>query len=199
MRAFPSLASDTSSVTLKSTDLLSNHPETPTVTSPITERPAISLEEPHNPWLAATGDAPNRAAQKKHEVAVGKDSAGAEKSKAKLRKRVKKREEEKEKAREEADVEISMDNVLNAGAAASSSAKAGPSSGKKAKAPQSVKHAQSVPASNDDDDDANSEVEEQERAERGKGKGRAKGVTAFEQRELVARAFAGDNVVQVSA
>lgn len=33
----------------------------------------------------------------------------------------------------------------------------------------------------------------QEQAERGKGKGHAKGVTAFEQRELVARAFAGDS------
>lgn len=47
----------------------------------------------------------------------------------------------------------------------------------------------------DDDDEVHSEVEEQERLE-AKGKGRAKGVKAFEQRELVARAFAGDNVVQ---
>lgn len=153
MRAFPSLASDTSSVTLKSTDLLSNHPKTPTVASLITECPAISPEEFQNPWLAAAGDAPSRAAQKKHEVAVGKYSAGAEKLKAKLRKRVKKREDEKEKACEEAGVEISMDNVLTGGAAPSSITKACPSSSKKGKAPQQVKHAQPTPALDDEDDD----------------------------------------------
>ena len=46
-----------------------------------------------------------------------------------------------------------------------------------------------------DDDGMHSEIEEQERLE-ARGKGRAKGVKAFEQRELVARAFAGDNVIQ---
>jgi U3 small nucleolar RNA-associated protein 14 len=48
-----------------------------------------------------------------------------------------------------------------------------------------------------DDSDAHSEIEEQEKALSQKGKGKSKGVKAFEQRDLVARAFAGDNVVQV--
>ena len=42
-----------------------------------------------------------------------------------------------------------------------------------------------------------SEIEAQEMDLNQKGKGKSKGVKAFEQRELVARAFAGDNVVQV--
>lgn len=48
-----------------------------------------------------------------------------------------------------------------------------------------------------DDSDSHSEIEEQEKALSQKGKGKSKGVKAFEQRDLVARAFAGDNVVQV--
>ena len=45
--------------------------------------------------------------------------------------------------------------------------------------------------------DSNSGTEEQEKALSRKGKGKSKGVKVFEQRVLVARAFAGDNVVQV--
>ncbi|KIM82209.1 hypothetical protein PILCRDRAFT_820590 [Piloderma croceum F 1598] len=47
-----------------------------------------------------------------------------------------------------------------------------------------------------DDSDSDSEIEEQEKALSQKGKGKSKGVKSFEQRDLVARAFAGDNVVQ---
>ena len=58
----------------------------------------------------------------------------------------------------------------------------------------------------DEDSDRNSELDEQERLEVQKNgkktgekdtKGRAKAPTAFQQRELVALAFAGDNVVEV--
>lgn len=49
----------------------------------------------------------------------------------------------------------------------------------------------------DDESDSNSEVGAQEIALTLKGKGKASGIKAFEQRDLVAAAFAGDNVVQV--
>ncbi|GJE97818.1 Utp14 domain-containing protein [Phanerochaete sordida] len=195
-RALPSLASDTSSVTLKSTDLAgdghadSSMPASPT--SPLSQRPTVP-QEPANPWLATPEDGPSRGGQKKHEVVVGKNSKGAEKSKAKLRKRVRQREEEKEKAREEAAVEISMTDVMTIGAGAAQNAEAGPSKPAKSKQPQKKASAQA--SAEADDDDVHSEVEEQERLA-AKGKGRAKGVKAFEQRELVARAFAGDNVMQ---
>jgi U3 small nucleolar RNA-associated protein 14 len=45
------------------------------------------------------------------------------------------------------------------------------------------------------DSDVDSEIEAQEQQIKAKGKGQ--GVKAFEQRDLVALAFAGDNVVQV--
>ncbi|KAJ8688838.1 hypothetical protein PTI98_013583 [Pleurotus ostreatus] len=48
----------------------------------------------------------------------------------------------------------------------------------------------------DDDSDANSEVEEQEKMISAKQNGGKNGQIAFQQRDLVALAFAGDNVVQ---
>ncbi|KIP03917.1 hypothetical protein PHLGIDRAFT_25886 [Phlebiopsis gigantea 11061_1 CR5-6] len=195
-RSMPSLGSDTSSVTLRSTDVLVNsQPTSPVVASPIVSRSAPLPEAQCNPWLAPRDDGPNRAAQKKHEVVVGKESAGADKSKNKLRKRVKKREEEKEKAKEEASVEISMASVMTLGAA-SANAEAGPS--KVQPKLKTVQRTESTPAQapEDDGEEVHSEAEDQERALRLKSTGRGKGVKAFEQRELVARAFAGDNVIQ---
>ena len=116
---------------------------------------------------------------------MGKHSASAEKSKNKLRKRVKKREEEKAKAREDATIEISLSNTMTL---SGDGAVAGPSNLSKPVSREDVNEA--------DDSAGESEVEAQEAALLQKGKGRAKGGIAF-QRDLVARAFAGDNVVRV--
>ena len=102
-----SLASDTSSVTLKSTDLLPDHTSpSPALSSPVVSRPVPIPEENANPWLAPLDGQTVKAVQKKHEVAVGKESGTAEKSKNKLRKRVKKREEEKANAKQDAVVDV---------------------------------------------------------------------------------------------
>lgn len=189
LKLVPSLASDTSSVTLKSTDLPPFEHNVSAVTSPVEE--TVPARVPSNPWLATNDD--TTPVQKKHEVAISKDSATVEKSKNKVRKRTKKREEEKQKAKEDAAVDISLSNVMTLGSTA------GPSKTAKSKQPSRKRGAQAT--NNDDDDDesdANSEVDAQENVLQSKGKGRAKGVKAFEQRDLVARAFAGDNVVQVS-
>ncbi|KAI0783149.1 Utp14 protein-domain-containing protein [Abortiporus biennis] len=203
LRPAASLASDTSSVTLKSTDLLSAdgaHPTSPTFSaafSPVSERLASlpTLEEPQNPWLIPAEAGASKTVQKKHEVAISKESSTAEKSKNKLKKRTKKRGEEKEKAKEESMVDISMSNVMTLGINVS----AGPSSSKVTGVrgdTGKVKSVKSHLENEDEDSDANSEVEVQERALDRKGKGKAKGLKAFEQRDLVAKAFAGDNVVQ---
>lgn len=212
VRPSGSLASDTSSVTLKSTDFPPDTHDTPAEQSasppgsPISQRPVPPPTEAVNPWLAQASES-STAAQKKHEVAISKTSAAAEKSKNKLRKRVQKRLEEKEKAQDEATVDISLSTVMTLGEAGPSS-KAGQSSSSSASAakPSSAATKGKARASQDGDDsdsDVNSEVEEQEKAlaqkGKGKGKGKANGVKAFEQRDLVALAFAGDNVVQVSA
>ncbi|KAH9837381.1 Utp14-domain-containing protein [Rhodofomes roseus] len=199
LRPAGSLASDTSSVTLKSTDLLGpSEPTSPATTSPVTQRPApLPLAEEVNPWLAHPEDA-DRPAQKRHEVIVGKNSASVEKSKNKLRKRKEKREEAKEKAKEDAAVDVSMSNIMTLG---DTTPTAGPSKQKTAAASKSTaaQSSNAQPTEDDGDSDADSEVEEQEKRladPKGKGKGKANGVKAFQQRDLVALAFAGDNVVQ---
>ncbi|KAM5539977.1 hypothetical protein V8D89_006480 [Ganoderma adspersum] len=197
MRPTGSLASDTSSVTLKSTDLLQESQtelSTSPPGSPISQRPVPPPATEINPWLAQSSA--SSKGQTKHEVVVSKESGAAEKSKNKLRKRQQKRLEEKAKAQEDASVDISMSTVMTL----SGPSKVGESS--KAPATKSVpsngKAKPSVVDDQDSDSDANSELEEQERAavRKGKGKGKANGVKAFEQRDLVALAFAGDNVVQ---
>lgn len=179
-------ASDTSSVTLHSSDLLLDSPPPESSTSRPVPMPSSNEA---NPWLAPRESAA-KAPRKKNEVIVGKDSATLDKSKNRLKKQVKKLDQEKEKAKDDAVVEISMDNIM---------ALDGPSGlvdvkgkGKaKSQAPVLVAGA---PA--DGDSDVDSEIDEQEKILHSKGKKKGK-VQAFEQRDLVARAFAGDNVVQV--
>ena len=121
-----------------------------------------------------------------------KDSNALDKSKNKLKKKVRKREEEREKAKEDEIVEISLDKVLTLPSGPSSST---PEPFRKADRKGSQQT--SVAHADEDDSNNNSEVEAQETAVTLKGKGKANGIKAFEQRDLVALAFAGDNVVQV--
>lgn len=114
------------------------------------------------------------------------------KSKNKLRKLARKREEEKEKAKDDAVVEISMSNVMTLNGITDPPPATSPTESRKQGDPCEPAQA---PA---DDSDVNSEVEEQERVLSLKGTGKTKGLKAFEQRDLVTLAFAGDNVVQVS-
>lgn len=108
-----------------------------------------------------------------------------------------KRAEDREKAEDDALVEISMDNVLTSSAVASGSKTAQ----KTAVAPVPSKKAVGNSLGDADEDGSDSdedlEIKAQEQALALKGKGKANGVKAFEQRDLVALAFAGDNVVQV--
>ncbi|KAI8990666.1 Utp14 protein-domain-containing protein [Trametes punicea] len=184
VRPAGSLASDTSSS--------ASPPGSPASRRPIPPPPAEDV----NPWLAQASEA-SKPVQAKHEVAISKESGAAEKSKNKLRKRVQKRLEEKEKAQEDATVDISLSTVMTLGEAGPS--KTGQTS-KAASEPTSAGKGKAGANQDEDDSDSdvNSEVEEQEKAlaQKGKGKAKANGVKAFEQRDLVALAFAGDNVVQ---
>lgn len=188
----PRPPSDTSSVTLQSADLL---PDSPPPESQSTSRPVpIPSANEANPWLAPR-EAASKAPRKKNEVVVGKDSAALDKSKNKLRKTTKKLDDEKEKARVDAVVEISTESVMALDRPSSSKDAKGKGKSK-AKPHPAAPATDAATAAADDDSDANSEVEEQEKALDTKGKRKAK-VHAFEQRDLVARAFAGDNVVLV--
>ena len=202
-RPVGSLASDTSSVTLKSTDLppearhgSQSPPDSPASFRPV-PMPDGDSAAPVNPWLAQAGETV-KGGQTRHEVAVARDSGAADKSKAKLRKRAQKRVDERERAQEDAAVDISLSTVMTL----PGPSKAGDDSTSTSKTAQGKAKAQAPVAAADDDDsdsDANSELEDQEQAaalKATKGKGKA-AVKAFEQRDLVALAFAGDNVVQV--
>lgn len=101
---------------------------------------------------------------------VSKDSKVNDKAKNKLKKKQAKASAGAAKAQDDATVDIDVNNVLNL--------------------------APKAPVAEVEDDDDNEEVTLQERKLDMKGKGKGKNV-AFEQRDLVSRAFAGDNVVQV--
>ena len=184
LTARPLAASDTSSVTLKSTDLL----------SPPTSSPVLTLATPvsdSNPWLTRISEPTVKLTKKTNEVVVQKDSKALDKSKNKLKKQARKRGEVREIAREEGVVEISLDKVLTLPSAPSDSNHSDEPVRKASQ--QQVSHVQT----DEDESDSNSEMGAQEAALTLKGKRNASGIKAFEQRDLIAVAFAGDNVVQV--
>ncbi|KAH8991945.1 Utp14-domain-containing protein [Lactarius akahatsu] len=169
--------SDASSTTLKSTDVHSFSEATPTM-SPVDSQ-TISIPQhsrqprsEDNPWLSRN-DISSFTTLKKNEVAVSKGSDSVAKAKNKLRKRQRETEDEVAKARDDAVLEITPADLLLASSQSSRRTRARTSD------------------SNSDEDD---EVEEQE--ERLKRKGAGRKYNAFEQKDLVTMAFAGDNVVE---
>jgi len=171
--------SDASSTTLKSTDIHSHSGATPTVSPIDSQILSVSQSQPsqqprteHNPWLSRNGQS-SYATLKKSEIAVSKDSNSAAKAKNKLRKRQKETENEAADVQDDAVVEISPADLMTE--SSKSSRQAGPG---------------------DDDSDGAGEVEEQEERLKRKGKPPGRSYNAIEQKELVTKAFAGDNVVE---
>jgi U3 small nucleolar RNA-associated protein 14 len=191
LRPLGSMESTSSSATLKSTDFLPDSPDgdrakrTPLRVTPPPE--SYSAAKPaENPWLLPRIEGgPSKG--KKNEVLVGKGSLAPDKSKHKLQKQSLKQDDERAKARADAELEISLDTVLTRPIAT-----AVPESGK-TKQKRSKANTSAAPEAGDSDDH-NSEAEGQEQLLQRKGKKTG----AFQQRDLVAQAFAGDNVVQVS-
>ncbi|KAG9312720.1 Utp14 protein-domain-containing protein [Chiua virens] len=185
-----SLASDTSSVTLQSTDLLQDVP-VPDVPS----SPSISISTPTptsmpipNPWLQTNTSGPSR---KRNEVRVHKDADALAKSANKLKKDANEHQDERERARDDAVLNIDANAFLTVPGPPAASAP-----GKKRKGTTAKGVAKTSAHDGSDDSDAASELDEQERTVEKKGEQTGKGVQAFQQRDLVALAFAGDNVVQ---
>ncbi|EPQ61400.1 hypothetical protein GLOTRDRAFT_82774 [Gloeophyllum trabeum ATCC 11539] len=183
MRPMGSLASDTSSATLKSMDFPLEVPAAGDSQDRAEDMAEISASTPtHNPWLSVQ-EAAIKGPRKKNEVIVSKNSKAIDKSRHKIQKGKLNQAETKDKALDDSVVEISLDNAL---ILPDGSASKGTSQHAQTSAREDIA----------DDSDANSEVSEQEEALEKKAAGRRKGVQAFEQRDLVALAFAGDNVVQ---
>jgi U3 small nucleolar RNA-associated protein 14 len=155
-----------------------------------------------NPWLLLHDSSSSKTTRKRNEIVVGKGSNQILKTQNKLRKQGLKHDEERAKAADEAAVEIDMEQAFTL----PSSSKSGPSAlqntfdiaATDAKTIHKNTNGNIPCQGSDSDSDANDELEEQERIVDLKGKGKARGPKAFEQRDLVARAFAGDDVTQVS-
>lgn len=199
LRPINSLASDTSSVTLRSTDLLS-----PPLSPPQNRHSGLSSTnapvQDSNPWLTQDSKGKNKAAKKVNQVVVGKESKPADKSKNRLKKATEKQEELREQVKDDATVEISLDTVLAPAPASTTAQPSNSKASQKSKSKAKDTGASLTPAADadsDDSDDDNIELEAQEQELHLKGKGKGNGLKAFEQRDLVALAFAGDNVVQV--
>lgn len=196
LKPLGSLASDTSSVTLQSADLLhevnstelAHHSTTPT---PSIASPVVSISASVNPWLAPPVS--SGRARKKNEAIVHKDASALAKSVSKLKKQGTKGDE-KERARDDAVLEIDVDKVLTI-----PDPPINPSTRGQGKEKEKEKRKRSTSSSDgpvdDPNSDVNSEIEEQESLET-QGVN-AKRIKAFQQRDLVALAFAGDNVVEV--
>ncbi|EJD03506.1 Utp14-domain-containing protein [Fomitiporia mediterranea MF3/22] len=202
----PSAISETS--TLRSHDSITHspvltinedrHSVPPPASTSVAPTPASELP---NPWLS---ESPStlKVAKRKNELIVGKNVTRAQKSEASTMKQLKKSTEERQLVQDDAVVEIVVDDALmlknteNSGNAAKAVASNVTSEGKKKDKKEKKKKkdkgkAKAVQGPEEEDSEANSEVEEQEAALKKGSK-----VAAFEQRELVARAFAGDNVVR---
>ncbi|KAJ7453927.1 Utp14-domain-containing protein [Mycena galericulata] len=155
----------------------------PAPAEPVRPRPLLSSASTapaaeQNPWLVqpASSSGP-KAPRTKNDVVVSKDSKSVDKARYKLAKNEKKLDKTAVAiARDDEVVEIEMGKTLG-------------NDGQQKSEPPTT--------GSGDDDDANSEVDAQEQAlGKKKGKGGKAGVKAFEQRDLVALAFAGDNVVR---
>ncbi|KAG2107854.1 Utp14 protein-domain-containing protein, partial [Suillus cothurnatus] len=186
-------ASETSSVTLQSADLVQDSPKSvDAISSPRISTPA----QESNPWLVTSSS--SGTSRKRSEVLVQKGSDALAKSTNKLKKRIAKGGEEKERIRDDAVLEIDANNVLTSSTPGVINTKhklKGTGKGKEKSMDDSI--AVHISPADADDSDGHSEVDEQERTlERKRQGGKGKGVAAFKQRELVSLAFAGDNVVQ---
>lgn len=160
--------------------------ESPSVLSYIDTDPVPAPSHEPNPWLHLGEPSSNRIARKRNEVVVGKDTSTAVKSQNALRKQMQKTEEERLKEADDAVVEIDPKEILPLTSEHLQKKRI------KSKKDKAVKGKEKATDEQSEDD---SEIEEQERAlTRPKN-----GLKSFEkQGDLVARAFAGDNVVQVS-
>lgn len=169
--------------TLKSSPVLTLRESS--TTPSITHAPA----EASNPWLSA-GTTVGRVSKKKNAVVVGKNSDAAALSKNALKKRQRKATEAQADAKEDAVVDIDVGKVLTL-----ENTPAQPAPKKQAQPNAPITSGAKV-AGGIEDEDEDEEREEQEAKLVARGKGK-KGVTTFDQRELVAMAFAGDNVIAV--
>lgn len=200
----PSAISETSTLRSHDSHALSpaNDPRkdvTPPIPTLSISTAADTSKEPENPWLVDSSG-PSKVSKRKNELVSGKSLTLAQKSEIQMQKQLSKSSEARGQAADDATLELNTEDVLTLDSKTSRvmlanglSKKQQKKEAKKAKKQQDqIPKAKLFAHDDDDDSDANSEVDAQEVALRS-----GKKPSAFEQRDLVARAFAGDNVIQV--
>ncbi|KZT55054.1 Utp14-domain-containing protein [Calocera cornea HHB12733] len=144
--------------------------------------PTATAESGSNPWLSAGGPA-KRTSKKNH--ALTKDSSAADKSQAVLKGQLGKTQERQKEREDEARVEISMEDVLKVDR---------PKNG--AKNPSGQKTLKEKKAEKAQGKSQVATVDEAYHDEDSEDDSNMKNASAFTQRDLVAQAFAGDNVLE---
>lgn len=184
-----------------------------TSANPTAAQSIASAEEETNPWLALStaGGSSSKISRKLNEQIGGKDGKSADRAAAKVQKEQGKSKEALKRQQEEARVDIDLDKVLLAvvpveeAEAKEAVPVTSPSEEKKRKnrenAPPPSSAAASgrqmngsTPARGGDDEDAESGSDNDSDALPESVK-RSQNASGFKQRDLVAQAFAGDNVV----
>ncbi|KAG8789118.1 hypothetical protein FRC15_011686 [Serendipita sp. 397] len=136
------------------------------------------IGQAENPWLAV--DATSKRPRSKNSILVGKNSSAATLSKHSMNKQLQKNTESIARAKDDAQVEIDVNAVMTIPEKVGAKSKA-------PKAPRNNGTHSVDPTLVDEDEGSEDEGEITHNNRRS---------TAFEQRELVAKAFAGDNVVE---
>lgn len=155
--------------------------------SPLSANATASTTAESNPWLA-DAESSSKVSRKSNKATVGKDSRDASRLADKVARHKSRQADAREADEDDAMVEVDPSNVL-----ASVKAKAQPQITAPAPVKEKKKGGATTKTTMEEDEQSSDEDdEEQHEAQRGRGK------LAFKQRELVARAFAGDNVVAVS-
>ncbi|KAI5481860.1 U3 small nucleolar RNA-associated protein 14 [Pseudohyphozyma bogoriensis] len=164
-------------------------------TAPVSRASPLSLSaaqpaEEENPWLAlGDGQSAGKISRKMNKAATGKDQRDYAKLTSKVDRHKAKQADAREAEKDDAEVEIDLDVVL-APKAKNVPQIAQPKSTKGAKEPaQKSKATAEVQLGGDDSSDDDDMDDAAVDAQRGKG------AAAFKQRDLVAKAFAGDNVI----
>ncbi|KAF8310820.1 Utp14-domain-containing protein [Clavulina sp. PMI_390] len=183
--------SDASSTTLKS-----SHDDSPQIkpsalqqTTPLALPPSISnsvtTKAVENPWLTV-GSSTAKLSRKRNETLVSKDSGADAKSQAALKKQLARSQDALDREADDALVEIDVDVEAGFIPAPAEPEPAPKANAGKSKA-KGKKKATVVDGAYQDSDD---EMDEDAPAQG------SNGVKAFKQRDLVALAFAGDNVIE---
>lgn len=142
-----------------------------------------------NPWLNVTSVSTNKLSRAKNEVLVGKNSSAAALSKNALRKQQRKGLDAVSQAKDDSILEIDVNNVIH-------TSRPKPKTDKQK--PKSLGAVQKRDVSRAQNTGPDEETSSDEASEKGATDERKHLSTAFEQRELVARAFAGDHVMNAS-